>query len=375
MNPATPDAQGGPALGSNPFNRLPSEIDDPFLTALSAIEARRRIADDYGHSTPADAQVPESAEAGSAAAVPAARARLRRIRPISPLAEIPVPEPRDVYDRLTSDSLRQRLQAIASLVDPAVGYDRHGLSIEALRRAAPVFETLYRHYFRVESQGHAHVPATGPALLVCNHAGLLPFDGAMVVTDLLLRLDPPRLARAVVDRFVGALPWAGVFMARMGQVIGTRSAVRDLLADGQPVLVFPEGSDGVMKPITERQRLQAFHPGFVREALRANVPVVPMAVIGSDDQSPILANWKSLGRLFGMPGFPITPTFPWLGPAGLLPYPVRYRIVYGEPIDLGDGLRGGARDDPRRLERLADRVRRRIQGLVNQHGASAGGTR
>jgi hypothetical protein len=98
-----------------------------------------------------------------------------------------------------------------------------------------------------------------------------------------------------------------------------------------------------------------------------------MAVIGSDDQSPILADWKALGRLLGMPGFPITPTFPWLGPMGLLPYPVRYRIVYGEPIDLGDAHRGGATDDPRRLERLADRVRRRIQGLVNQHEGTAGG--
>jgi len=360
-----PDEATLPALGSNPFDRVPDELDDPFLTALSAIEARRRAEEAF--DWPQAAELPRAAEAGRSAVHRVREARARRVRPISPLAEIPVPEPADVFDQLTSDELRRRLRAIAPLADASTGFDRHGLSLDALRRAAPVFETLYRHYFRVESLGHAHIPSEGPVVIVSNHAGLLPFDGAMIVTDLLLRLDPPRLARAVVDRFVGALPFVNVFMARMGQVIGTRAAVRDLLADGQPVLVFPEGTSGVLKPITQRHRLQPFHPGFIREALRAEAPVVPMAVIGSDDQSPILADWKALGQIVGMPGFPITPTFPWLGPMGLLPYPVRYRIVYGEPIDLGDARRGARADDPRRLERLADRVRRRIQGLVNQH--------
>ena len=372
-----------PALGSNPFDRSPDAAEDPFLTALSAIEAKRRATEELAWPTDPESSVPEAAEAGRAtddrrqnaearfeaagASAGAAHARAQRIHPISPLSEIPVPEPTDAFGHLTSNELRQRLQAITPLVDRSTGYDRHGLSVEALRRAAPVFETLYRHYFRVDSIGHANIPSEGPVVLVSNHAGLLPFDGAMIVMDLLMRLDPPRLARAVVDRFVGALPWANVFMARMGQVIGTRNAVRDLLGDGQPVLIFPEGTSGILKPITQRHRVQDFHAGFVREALRADAPIVPMAVIGSDDQSPILADWKALGRLFGMPGFPITPTFPLLGPAGLLPYPVRYRIVYGEPIDLGDAHRGGAAEDPRRLARLADRVRRRVQGLVNQH--------
>jgi 1-acyl-sn-glycerol-3-phosphate acyltransferase len=369
----TEDSNAAPALGTNPLDREASSFEDPFLTALSAIEARRRAANDLGWPSEPGVAIPEAAEAGRPEAIQARRARAQRIRPISPLSEIPVPEPTDAFGRLTSDELRRRLSALTPIVDHSTGYDRHGLSLEALRRAAPLFETLYRHYFRVESHGHAHIPAEGPVVLVSNHAGLLPFDGAMIVMDLLMRLDPPRLARSVVDRFVGALPWANVFMARMGQVIGTRAAVRDLLADEQPVLVFPEGTTGILKPITQRHRIQPFHPGFVREALRAGAPVVPMAVIGSDDQSPILADWKALGRLVGMPGFPITPTFPWLGPLGLLPYPVRYRIVYGEPIDLGDAHRGGAIDDPRRLERLADRVRRRIQGLVNQHEGPAGG--
>lgn len=375
---------GLPALGSNPLALVPrggdrSRFEDPFLTALAAIEARRRWTEHEFDERVLERPMPEAAESGgtgraraSNAAPARAEPRRARVRSISPLHDIPVPEPQDVFDRFTSDELRRRLVALAPLVDASVGYDRHGLSLVALRRAAPVFELLYRHYFRVESVGHAHVPAEGPVVLASNHAGLLPFDGAMIVTDLLMRPDPPRLARSVVDRFVGALPWVNVFMARMGQVIGRRTTVRDLLADGQPVLVFPEGTSGVLKPITQRHRLQPFHPGFVREALRAGAPVVPIAVIGSDDQSPILADLKPLARLLGLPGFPITPTFPLLGPLGLLPYPVRYRIVYGEPIDLGDAHRGRGAEDPRRLARLADRVQRRIQGLVNQHADATG---
>jgi 1-acyl-sn-glycerol-3-phosphate acyltransferase len=373
-----------PALGSNPLALVPHGeerrgLDDPFLTALAAIEARRRWTE---HESP-ERPMPEAAESGGARRARGPKrseawddvrpVRPARVRSISPLHDIPVPAPQDVFDRLTSDEVRRRIAALAPLVDASVGYDRHGLSLSALRRAAPIFELLYRHYFRVESVGHANVPAEGPVVLASNHAGLLPFDGAMIVTDLLMRPDPPRLARTVVDRFVGSLPWVNVFMARMGQVIGRRTTVRDLLGDGQPVLVFPEGTSGVLKPITQRHRLQPFHPGFIREALRSGAPVVPIAVIGSDDQSPILADLKPLARLLGLPGFPITPTFPLLGPLGLLPYPVRYRIVYGEPIDLGDAHRGRSAEDPRRLARLADRVQRRIQGLVNQHADATGG--
>lgn len=364
------DTLGPPALGSNPFDPPIERAEDPFVIALSAIETRRRASDALAWPSDSEAPIPEAADAGGNAEARPHAQRIRRIRPISKLDEIDLPEPRDAFDRMTSEGLRRRLVAMASLADTATGYDRHGLSTEALRRAAPVFETLYRHWFRVTSEGHAHIPPEGPVVLAANHGGLLPFDGAMIVMDLALKLDSPRLARAVVDRFAGGLPWVNLFMARMGQVIGTRGAVRDLLADGQPVLVFPEGTAGILKPITERHRLQPFHAGFVREALRAGAPIVPMAVIGSDDQSPILADLKPLARLLGLPGFPITPTFPWLGAAGLVPYPVRYRIVYGEPVELGDSARGAV--DGRRLERLADRVRRRIQSLVNRHAERSG---
>ena len=165
----------------------------------------------------------------------------------------------------------------------------------------------------------------------------------MTLVDVLLHTDPPRLARAIVDRWAGELPFVNVFYARVGQVIGTRENFADLLDDDQLVLVFPEGIEGIRKTVTHRYRLQSFRVGFVEQALRAGAPIVPMAVIGSDDQTPILYDLKPLARALGLPVAPITPTFPWLGPLGLLPYPVRYKIVYGEPLALPRALRARGR--------------------------------
>jgi 1-acyl-sn-glycerol-3-phosphate acyltransferase len=203
-------------------------------------------------------------------------------------------------------------------------------------------------------------------VLAANHGGLLPFDGAMAVLDLVLHGDPPRLARAIVDRWAGSLPWVNVFFARVGQVTGTHENFERLLDDGEVVLVFPEGMEGIRKPITQRHRLQRFHVGFVEHALRARAPIVPMAILGSDDQAPILFDVKPLARLLGLPAAPITPTFPWLGPLGLLPYPVRYRITYGEPLRFHERFGPGAAEDPAVVRALAGQVRRAVQRLIDE---------
>jgi 1-acyl-sn-glycerol-3-phosphate acyltransferase len=158
-----------------------------------------------------------------------------------------------------------------------------------------------------------------------------------------------------------------VFFARVGQVIGTRENVADLLDDGQLVLVFPEGMAGVRKRVTQRYRLQRFHVGFVEAALRAGAPIVPMAVVGSDDQAPILYDLGALARRLGLPFFPVTPTFPWLGPLGLLPYPVRYKIVYGEPLDFHERFGPEGASDPGLVRYLANQVRREIQLLLDRN--------
>jgi 1-acyl-sn-glycerol-3-phosphate acyltransferase len=157
-----------------------------------------------------------------------------------------------------------------------------------------------------------------------------------------------------------------VFLARVGQVVGTAENLERMLADGETVLVFPEGMDGIRKPISQRHRLQRFHVGFVAHALRARAPIVPMAILGSDDQAPILFDVKPLARLLGLPAAPITPTFPWLGPLGLIPYPVRYRIVYGEPLRFHERFAPQAAEDPATVRALAGQVRRAVQRLLDE---------
>jgi len=226
---------------------------------------------------------------------------------------------------------------------------------------------LYRFWFRVQSEGHEHLPRRGGAILVANHGGLLPFDGAMAAVDALLHSDPPRLLRPLVARFVRDLPLLRDFYAGIGPVIGTRENFRHLLEQRELVLVFPEGVEGIRKTVPDRYRLQHFHPGFVEEAVRHRVPVIPVAIVGPDDQAPILYDLKTVARWLKLPAFPITPTFPWLGPLGLLPYPVRYRIVYGEPLALHEQAPREAADDRPRMEEMAARVRLTVQHLVDRN--------
>jgi 1-acyl-sn-glycerol-3-phosphate acyltransferase len=259
--------------------------------------------------------------------------------------------------------VRRRLALLEALAEQERGVG--AFSPTALRRALPPFLALYRAWFRVQSRGHEHLPARGPAILVANHAGLLPFDGAMTTLDVLLRTEPPRLPRALFDRFVARLGPVRRFFEAAGAVLASREAFAALLREGKLVLVFPEGIDGIVKPVSQRYRLQHFHTGFVRQALEHRVPVIPVAIVGSDDQSPILYDVKPLARRLGLPVAPITPTFPWLGPLGLLPYPVRYRIVYGEPMDLAARRGPGSACDDEHVAELAQRVRRRVQHLLD----------
>jgi 1-acyl-sn-glycerol-3-phosphate acyltransferase len=318
-----------------------------------------------------------AAESGPPAPPTRAPTPLRQLRtPASP--EAPVPEPVRA-PRLADVEIAPELRTLARVVgeDPARrlsalaartgSYDRFGLSAGSLRQAFPLFFALYRGWFRVHSEGHEHLPAEGPVVLAGNHGGLLPFDGAMTVMDLLLHSDPPRILRTIVDRWAGGLPWVNVFFARVGQVVGTHGNFARLLDDGEAVLVFPEGIEGIRKPITQRYCLQHFHTGFVAHALRAGAPIVPVAILGSDDQAPILFDVKPLARWLRLPTAPITPTFPWLGPLGLLPYPVRYRIVYGAPMRLHERCGVRAADDPATVRALAGEVRCTVQALIDRH--------
>lgn len=349
---ALPRPAGGPAcLGSDPLVALTGAAD-PFFERLDRLR---------------EAAPPFPAASEPIGEPPAQHARPHRRWAVTPsLSEVDPGEPSDLLDRWLDDDLRRRLHALGHLADAESGYDRFGFSPAAFRRAFPFFHALHRRWFRVRSEGHEHLPEEGPAMLVANHGGLLPFDGAMTVVDVLLHTDPPRLVRSIVDRWAGTLPWVNVFFARTGQVMGTRENFLELLAEGQLVLVFPEGMNGIRKPVTQRYRLQPFHVGFVELALRTRVPLVPVAIVGSDDQAPILFDLAPLARRFGLPTFPVTPTFPWLGPLGLVPYPVPYRIVYGPPLRLHERFGPEDADDARLVRHLADEVRRTLQALLDR---------
>lgn len=357
-----PHARGNenPALGRDPFAEEVSI--DPYLERLATL--RQSEAPELRKQVESDSRPRPDWAQQTVKKPPAARSRRARTPTVG---EVVIPEPSGWVDRWLGEDVRRRLETLGHMVEGETPYDRFGFSPDVARNAFPWFQALYRHYFRVRSEGHEHLPAEGAAVIAGNHAGLLPFDAAMGVLDILQHTDPPRLARTIVDRWAGSLPWINIFYARVGQVVGTRENFADLLDDEQLVMVFPEGMDGIRKTITQRYRLQHFHVGFVEQALRAQVPIIPVAFVGSDDQTPILYNVKPLAKRLGLPVAPITPTFPWLGPLGLLPYPVAYKIVYGEPLNFHQRFGPESANDSRLVRYLANQVRRSVQLLLDRN--------
>jgi len=241
------------------------------------------------------------------------------------------------------------------------GFDPYGMNPETWRRMLLPLVLLYRYYFRVETTGIERLPQ-GRVLVVANHAGQLPFDAAMLGLSLLLEADPPRIARAMGEYWIPNLPWVSIAAARVGALVGTPANCAHMLENGECVTVFPEGIRGMNKLFSQRYRLQRFGSGFLRLALETRTPIVPVGIVGSEEQQPGLANLAGLGRLLGMPAFPITATFPWLGPLGLWPLPVKYRIRFGEPLHF----EGDAHDEDGVIEEKVDAVKAAIDELLAQ---------
>jgi len=223
------------------------------------------------------------------------------------------------------------------------------------------FKALYRDYWRVETTGVEHVPSSGRALLVANHAGVLPWDGTMIKTAVFTEHSRPRHVRALVaSQFMGmpALSW---FLRRTGQAVGHPDDTRRLLERDELVLVFPEGTRGTGKGFKDRYRLRRFgRGGFVSTAIRAQAPIIPISVVGSEEIYPMLADLGPVARLFGLPYFPLTPFWPWLGPLGLIPLPSKWRIQFHAPIEVSH-LDPKDADDQHLVMAMADDVRDIIQ--------------
>jgi 1-acyl-sn-glycerol-3-phosphate acyltransferase len=224
-----------------------------------------------------------------------------------------------------------------------------------------LFLILYRDYWRVETTGVEHVPATGRALLVANHAGVLPWDGTMIKTAVFAEHSHPRHVRALVAGLFMGMPVLSWFLRRTGQAVGHPDDTRRLLERDELVLVFPEGVRGTGKSFKDRYRLRRLgRGGFVSTAIRSRAPIIPISVVGSEEIYPMVADLAPVARFFGLPYFPITPFFPWLGPLGMIPLPSKWRIQFHAPIHV-EKHPPEAADDQNLVMALSDEVRNTIQ--------------
>jgi 1-acyl-sn-glycerol-3-phosphate acyltransferase len=270
----------------------------------------------------------------------------------------------DMVDATVLAGLRREIEARMGRVPTrlnAYGYDPWGLNRDFAAQLMLLSALLYRYWFRVETHGIERLPK-GRMLIIGNHAGQVALDAAMIAAACFLEAEPPRILRGMGEYWLPTVPFVNVLMVRSGSVVGTPKNCVDLLANDEAVIAFPEGVRGMNKLYREAYKLQEFGLGFMRLAIRTNTPIVPVAVVGSEEQAPGIANLRSLGRLLGMPAFPITLTWPWLGPLGLIPLPVKYRIHFGAPMHFT----GDPDDEDEVIARQVDDVKGTIQRMLER---------
>jgi 1-acyl-sn-glycerol-3-phosphate acyltransferase len=244
---------------------------------------------------------------------------------------------------------------------PNYAVDEFGFDPQWTESFLTIFKALYRDYWRVECTGVENIPPAGRALLVANHAGVLPWDGTMIKTAVFAEHPHPRHVRALVaGQFMG-MPVMSWFLRRTGQAVGHPDDTRRLLERDELVLVFPEGTRGTGKSFRDRYRLRRFgRGGFVATAIRAQAPIIPISVVGSEEIYPMIGDLGPVARFFGLPYFPVTPFWPWLGPLGMIPLPSKWRIQFHAPVDVSH-LPPSAAADQHIVMSLADEVRDTIQ--------------
>ena len=266
--------------------------------------------------------------------------------------------------------VKSRLSGDYSVDD--FGFDPEFTDRVLLELARP----LYRHWFRVEVSGIDAIPSGSGALVVANHSGTIALDSVM--TQIAVHDEHPahRNLRMLGANLVFQTPFIGDLARRAGHTLACHADAERLLSSGEVVGVWPEGFKGIGKPFTERYRLQRFgRGGFVSAAVRTGVPIIPTAIVGAEEIYPMIGNASVLARFLGLPYFPVTPTFPALGPLGLIPLPSKWLIHFDDPIHT-DHLPPGSADDPAVLFDITDQVRERIQrrlyDLIAQRGGAFG---
>lgn len=278
-------------------------------------------------------------------------------RPAAAAATAPTPD--------SSEGILRLLEILQSALTSDGVVDEFGFDPEfTTRLLLPLLRPLYRSWFRIDVEGAEHVPERGSGLVVSNHAGAIAVDAVMTQVAAYDALPTPRHLRMLAADLVFKVPVLADIATRAGHVRASVPTAQTLLSRGELVGVWPEGFKGVGKPFHKRYQLQRFgRGGFVAVALRTGAPLVPTAIVGSEEIYPIIGDAKGLARLFDLPYFPITPSFPWLGPLGLIPLPSKWTIRFGEPIQTRS-YGAQAADDPAVVFALADLVRDRIQQML-----------
>lgn len=267
---------------------------------------------------------------------------------------------------MVSSSVSMQTSVIQRRLTGEYETDEWGFDREYMEAVRPFFEFLYKTYWRVSLSGVENVPEEGRALLVANHSGQLPFDGSMLGMGILLEHPAQRLVRTLYATWFPTLPFISDLFVKLGQALATEDNGARLLEQDQLVAVFPEGYKGVGKLYKDRYKLARFgRGGFVKMALRSRAPIIPVSIVGAEETYISLAKSDFMAKLTGMPYFPISPTFPWLGLLGFVPLPTKWYIDIGEPIPT-DQFPARSEQNLMLVQQMTEQVRNIVQNMILQ---------
>ncbi|MFH1654756.1 MAG: lysophospholipid acyltransferase family protein [Pseudomonadota bacterium] len=239
-----------------------------------------------------------------------------------------------------------------------------GIDEHLMEKIRPFFQFLFHDYFRVSVKGINNLPLKSGALIVSNHSGCLPYDAVMIHLGIYNHHKHKRLSRMLVDDFAYRIPLLRKVLDHVGAVKASPENAKRLISQDQLVCVFPEGVAGISKEFSERYKLQKFGKGgFIKLSLETGAPIIPCAVIGAEEIHPIIWKSEKWGKAFGLPFFPITVTFPWLGPLGLIPFPTKWTIYFGKPIHFKEPAK--ARFDKKTVDHLTLKVKEQVQHMID----------
>ena len=271
--------------------------------------------------------------------------------------------PRELFGDQWEPQLARFLAFLRRRVTGDYVVDEYGFDQEITERFfMTALRPIAQKWFRIEVRGIENIPSEGGALVVSNHSGTIPVDGLMTMVS--IHDQTGRFLRPLGADLVFKSPVVSTLARKGGTTLACNEDAERLLRGGELVGVWPEGFKGIGKPYAERYKLQRFgRGGFVSAALRTQVPIIPLSVVGAEEIYPLVANLPSLARVLGLPYLPITPLFPWLGPLGMVPLPSKWLLEFGEPIRT-DEFDAGAAEDPMLVFNVTDEVRETIQSTL-----------